>query len=450
MYRILANCVVGLGFSKRGFAAGLRRRPDLIGCDAGSSDFGPAFLGRGSDSKSELAVSRDLDIMVRGAREIGVPLVFGSVGGPGAAPHVDRFRDQLAGISQRAGIKLRVALIYADQSKTGVADAVRASRLRGLGPVPDLTVDDVMSSERIVAMMGAGPYQEALAAGADVIVAGRSTDPAIFAGGPLSRGLPLGPAWHAAKCVDKGYLATTRPADGSPVLATIDDEGFTIEPTREGSRCTVRSVSSLTMHENPDPYSVAQPSGVIDTSECKYEAVGETAVRVTGSQFRVTPPSVKLEGSRRIGHRAVAILGMRDPRLLRRLDEFLDEFRSRLGRGLDSIGLPASEYTLRFRTYGRDGVLGDVEPARPSSPHEVGLVIDVVAKSAADAKTVVSRAVPIGSRLDLLGVLGGGGNFAAPFSPNVLDGGEVYEWSVWHLMDVADENDPFSIEYVEV
>lgn len=450
MYKLLANCVVGLGFSRRGFAEGLRRRPDLIGCDAGSSDFGPAFLGRGTDSKSEPAVLRDLDIMVRGAKEIGVPLVVGSVGGAGAAPHVDRFRDQLAGIARRAGIRLRVALIYADQATSDVAAAVRAGRVRGLGPVPDLTVEDVESSERIVAMMGAGPYREALANGADVVVAGRSTDPAIFAGGPISAGLPLGPAWHAAKCVDKGYLATTRPADGSPVLATIDDDGFTIEPMRAGSRCTVRTVSSLTMHENPDPYRVAQPSGVIDTSDCRYERIGDTAVRVSGSRFEITPPSVKLEGARRIGHRAVAILGMRDPRLLARLDEFLAEFRSTLVRGLDSIGLPASAYTLRFRAYGRDAVLGEVEPARLSSPHEVGLVIDVVAKSLADAKTVVSRAVPIGSRLDFLGVLGGGGNFAAPFSPNVLDGGEVYEWSVWHLMDVADENEPFSIEYVEV
>ncbi len=450
MYRMLANCVVGLGFSRRGFAEGLRRRPDLVGCDAGSSDFGPSFLGRAADSKSDRAVTRDLDIMVRGARELGVPLVVGSAGGPGAGPNVDRLRDVLAGIAAKAGIRLRVALIYADQSREDVVAAVRAGRVRGLGPVPALTVDDVRSTDRIVAMMGAGPYQEALSHGADVVVAGRSTDPAIFAAGPILRGLPLGPAWHAAKCVDKGYLATTRPADGSPVLATIDDEGFTIEPTRTGSRCTVRTVSSLTMHENPDPYFVAQPSGVIDTTDCRYDTVGDTAVRVSGSRFTGTSPSVKLEGARRIGHRAVAILGMRDPRLLARLDDFLAEFRARLVAGLASMGLPENAYTVRFRTYGRDAVLGAVDPARPELPHEVGLVIDAVAATAADARAVVSRAVPIGSRLDFLGKLGGGGNFAAPFSPNVLDGGEVYEWSVWHLMDVADENDPFSIEYVEV
>lgn len=450
MYTLLANCVVGLGFSRRGFAEGLRRRPDLIGCDAGSSDFGPAFLGRGTDAKPEAAVLRDLDIMVRGAKEIGVPLVVGSVGGAGAAEHVDRFRDQLAGVAARAGIRLRVALIYADQDKAVLADAVRAGRVRGLGPVPELTVADVESSARIVAMMGVGPYQEALASGADVIVAGRSTDPAIFAGGPISKGLPLGAAWHASKCVDKGYLATTRPADGSPVLATIDDDGFTIEPTLAGARCTVRSVASLTMHENPNPYLVTQPSGVIDTTECRYESVGDAAVRVTGSRFQSTAPSVKLEGSRRTGHRAVTILGMRDPRLIARLDEFLDEFRARLTRGLDSIGLPESAYTLRCRAYGRDAVLGPIDPARTRQVHEVGLVLDVVARTAAEARTVLSRAVPIGSRLDFLGVLGGGGNFAAPFSPNVLDGGEVYEWSVWHLMDVTDENAPFSIEYAEV
>lgn len=49
-------------------------------------------------------------------------------------------------------------------------------------------------------------------------VAGRSTDPAIFVGVPLREGVPVEVARHAAKSIDKGYLATTRPQRGSPVL----------------------------------------------------------------------------------------------------------------------------------------------------------------------------------------------------------------------------------------
>jgi len=42
-----------------------------------------------------------------------------------------------------------------------------------------------------------------------VILAGRATDPAIFAAEALRRGGAPDQVWHAAKCVDKGYLATT-------------------------------------------------------------------------------------------------------------------------------------------------------------------------------------------------------------------------------------------------
>ena len=46
------------------------------------------------------------------------------------------------------------------------------------------------------------------------MLAGRCCDPAIFASAPLILGIPAGIAWHAAKSLDKGYLATTEPLKG--------------------------------------------------------------------------------------------------------------------------------------------------------------------------------------------------------------------------------------------
>ena len=40
------------------------------------------------------------------------------------------------------------------------------------------------------------------------------------------------------------------------------------------------------------------------------------------------------------------------------------------------------------------------------------------------------------TRLDIGGGLGGGGNFAYPFSPSLIKVGPVYEWGAWHVMDV--------------
>ena len=56
-------------------------------------------------------------------------------------------------------------------------------------------------------MMGAEPFIRALEQGADVVLAGRASDTAIFASVPLMRGFPAGLAWHAAKILECGAAA---------------------------------------------------------------------------------------------------------------------------------------------------------------------------------------------------------------------------------------------------
>jgi hypothetical protein len=71
--------------------------------------------------------------------------------------------------------------------------------------------DDVMDAgaagERFVGVMGAEPSLRALESGADVVIAGRSSDTAIFAGLPMKYGFPAGLAWHAAKILECGAAA---------------------------------------------------------------------------------------------------------------------------------------------------------------------------------------------------------------------------------------------------
>jgi hypothetical protein len=450
-YRMLANGMVGSGFSYRGFEAGLARKPDLIGCDAGTADFGPGPLGSGEQPKSRIYVERDLRLMLRGARERKVPLVIGSSGGAGGEPHLEEYRDLVLGIAHDESLHFRLALIHAEQDPAQIARELHAGRVTPLGPVPELTEEAVASSSRIVAMMGAGPLISALDSGADVILAGRCADPAIFACGPIRAGLPLAQSWHAAKSIDKGAMATTKPREGSPVLATVDENSFVVEATKANSECSVETVAGITLHENPDPWAVAQPSGVISTRSSVYTQVGSQAVRVEHSQFHpAEKPSVKLEGARLVGYRSLLIAGIRDPRLLAKLDEFLDALRTLVGRVAASVGFTDQEYTLRFLTYGRDAVLGELEPHRDSIPQEIGLIVDVVAREADTAHAIASRVGPIGSRFDFTGSLGGGANFAYPFSLPIVDMGPVYEWSLWHVLAVSDESDPFTTEWMDV
>lgn len=214
--RLLANCQVGLGFSYQGFQAGLARQPHAIGCDAGSSDFGPYYLGAGVIQKSPVAVRRDLEIMLIGARQLGVPLLIGSCGGAGGNPHLYAYVDILKEIAAAHGLHFRLAAIEADIAPATIAAKLAEGRVHPLQGVPPLAPERVGRLERAVGMMGAEPFMHALEMGADVVMAGRSTDPAIYVGVPLRAGLPTGPSWHAAKAIDKGYLATTTPTTARP------------------------------------------------------------------------------------------------------------------------------------------------------------------------------------------------------------------------------------------
>ena len=436
--RVLAVCSLGLGFSYKGLQAGLKLDPHVIACDAGSSDFGPYYLGSGVLQKSPVSLRRDLELLIEGALRLGVPFITGSVGGAGGGPHLKACVQLVKDIALDRGWRFRLAEIDCRIQPGPLKRKIEEGKVHPLDGFAPLSPADVDGMAAMVGMIGAEPYMRALDMGAQVILAGRSTDPAIFAAQPLRMGLAADQVWHAAKCVDKGYLATTRPEDGSPVLARIFPDHFTIEPTRVGSVCTVPSVASITLHENPDPFEVTQPTGVIDTHDSEYTQESETTVRVTGSRYRaVATPTIKIEGARQIGYRNILIAGLRDPRLVSRIDDFLDAYRDRIMQSARSLGISPDDFQLQFRVYGKDAVMGPLEPVKPTLSHELGLIVDVVGRTEAIAGAIATRLGPTGSRLAVGGGMMGGGNFAYPFSPSSIKVGQVFEWSAWHALEVT-------------
>ena len=451
--RILATCTLGLGFSYAGFQRGLEMAPHAIACDAGSSDFGPYFLGANVLQKAPLTIKRDLALLIEGARRLDIPFMTGSVGGAGGNFHVTGTAGITREVAAEKGLKFRMATIHAEVSKAWLVEKVRTGAVRQVGGIGELTEERIGRMERCVAMMGEHPFLRALDQGAQVILAGRSTDPAIFVAPALRAGVPAGVAWHAAKSIDKGYLATDRPSDGSPVLARIHDDHFILEPTRAGSRCTVASVAALTLHENPNPYRVAQPTGVIDTEQAVYEQIDPERVKVTGSRYLAAEgPTLKVEGVELVGYRAVLMTGIRDPRVLERIDEYLQTYRSLLQRAARSMSLTEDDYTIQFRVYGRDAILGKLETAQGVTGHEIGLLVEVVGRTTEICDAMGSRLGPTGTRLDINNNLGGGGVFAYPFSPSLVKMGPVYTWSAWHIVDTseAEMEQIFAVEIEDV
>src|SRR6185295_2699274 len=85
-----ASGQLGYGIPTPAFNAGLERKPHLIGCDMGSIDPGPYYLGSGELATAPGQTRRDLRKVMLGARQLDIPLVIGSAGSAGAQPHLDK------------------------------------------------------------------------------------------------------------------------------------------------------------------------------------------------------------------------------------------------------------------------------------------------------------------------------------------------------------------------
>src|SRR5580692_12567953 len=121
-----ASGQLGYGIPTPAFNAGLARQPDLIGCDMGSIDIGPTYLGKGEMATSPVATRRDLRKVLTGARQLDVPLVIGSAGSAGAAPHLDATLAIVRDIARAEGLHFRLGVLRADMPRDLLRKAVHA------------------------------------------------------------------------------------------------------------------------------------------------------------------------------------------------------------------------------------------------------------------------------------------------------------------------------------
>ena len=84
-----ASGQLGFGIVQESFERGLERKPHFIGCDMGSIDPGPFYLGSGQMAAPRDMVRRDLEMVLKAARQLNVPLIIGSAGTAGAKPHLE-------------------------------------------------------------------------------------------------------------------------------------------------------------------------------------------------------------------------------------------------------------------------------------------------------------------------------------------------------------------------
>nr|WP_111298013.1 acyclic terpene utilization AtuA family protein [Paracoccus saliphilus] len=442
---LVPSGVLGLGFDRKALDRGVAARPDIICIDGGSTDSGPFSLGAGQSKYSRAATKSEWRALMQARAQAGVPLVIGTAGTCGTDSTVDWMHDITVELARELGQDLRIARLYSSQPVSRVAQAVAQGRVTPLSPAPDLRLDDLTN---IVALAGAEQIQAALATGADIVIAGRTTDTATIAALPLLRGDAAGGVWHGAKIAECGALCSTNPTSGV-ILVDFDGTGFTVEPLAEGARCTPHSVSAHMLYENSDPFRLFEPGGYLDVTGAHYSALDDRRVRVQGSAWVPGPYTVKLEGARIAGYQTTILAILRDAHYARNAQAWVDRLTGFLQAEIHSrMELSPGDYGLEFRLIGVNGALGALEN-RSGDPVEVGVLGLITAKTQAEAAEIGKLINPFVLHYPLTDdeELP---TFAFPYSPATTDRGALYEFALNHVMALEDPMSAFRIEVTEI
>ena len=414
--------MLGYGFPIDHFKLGLAQKPHAITIDSGSTDSGPQKLGLGEMTCSREAYVKDIEVLLAAQHEHRIPLLISSAGGDGTNLHVDAFRDIIVEIAKKRGWRFKLARIYADIDKGHIARELKAGR--------------------------AEPFCKALdeSEGVDVIVSGRSYDPSPTAAMSIRAGFDPALAWHMGKIMECGALCA-EPV-GRNVMGWLRRDHFEIEPLNPAERCTTASVAAHTLYEKTHPFLLAGPGGTLDLSHCKYEQVSERRVRVSGSRFEPSRHyTVKLEGAKTAGWRSIFIAGARDPIFIAQIDEILAKVIAATRDYFAEV--PLESYQIISHIYGKNGVMGDLEPVKTPA-HELCIILEVAAATQSLATAICGKARTSLMHAPYPGRIATAGNLASPFTPLEIPLGQACAFNVYHLMKVDSPTDLFPIRVEEV
>lgn len=437
-FRVLSpTAILGYGFPESSFLKGMERKPHLIAVDAGSTDPGPYYLGAGKAFTDRAFVKRDLRYMLREGVKNNIPVVVGTAGGSGASVHLEWCRQIVLEIAREEKLSFKMGVIASDVSKETVKKALRDGRISPLACVHELTESLVDETTYLVAQIGVEPIIEALKMGCNVVLAGRCYDPACFAALPVMLGYDEGLALHMGKILECAAIAATPGSGADCALGILKKDSFILEALSPKRKFTCESAAAHTLYEKSDPYHLPGPGGSINLDDCSFTDIGDGRVEVKGSRFEPTPKYlIKLEGSRPIGYRSISIAGTRDPIMIAGIDKILAELKQQLREM--SPDVDRSEQ-LFFHIYGKNGVMGPLEPDTKAVSHELCIVIEALCPTQEEADTVCSVARSTLLHYGYAGRISTAGNLAFPFSPSDIKMGQVYEFSLYHLMDPAGE-----------
>lgn len=417
------------------FHLGVAEKPDFIAADSGSDDIGPVPLGHDICASPKAWQEHDLEEMLLAARKLGVPMMIGSAGDTGTNSRVDMYLEIIRSLAKKHNLApFKLGWFYSEVDKEYVRAKIRGgSPVRGLDARPDLDETELDATDRIVAMAGVHPFLKLLDEGCDVIIGGRCSDSAIFAAAALHRGFPEAQAYYLGKVLECASFCAEPYGAKETVMGWIEGEKVLVTAMSPEQRCTIASVAGHAMYERSNPFHEYVAGGLLDMTDCVYEQVSEKTTGVTGMKFIPAEEfRVKLEGSGKVGERYVGMAGIRDPYTIANIDRVIDWARQQC---IDRFG--ETGWELHYTVYGRDGVMGPMEPKRDTPAHELGIMVQGVAptKEMAEEVTITGTRQLFYARLpDVKGTAGG---VAFPLD-EVLPASPAYRWTLNHTMAVSD------------
>ena len=431
-----------LGFAPirdESFQLGVLAGPDIIAADSGSDDIGPGPLGSDTSTSPEDWQRHDLELMLVASRKLGVPMIIGSSGDTGSNSRVDLY----VRIIQELAIKhqmpaFRIGYFYSEVDKAWLRQQMaQGETIEGLDGYAALTEAELDATERVVAMAGVHPFVELLRQGADVIIGGRSSDAALFAAPAIFHGFDDDRAYYLGKVLECASFCAEPYGGKETVMGEISHADVLVTAMSPLQRCTVASVAGHAMYERSNPFEEFFAGGKLDMTDCVYEQISEKTTRITGSRFIPSPKvRVKLEGAGKVGERFVGICGIRDPYTITNVDRVIEWARTQVRARFGTSG-----YELHYNVYGRDGVMGDLEPLRDQPGHELCIMVQGVAPTAKMAEEVTMIGLRQMFYARLPDVKGTAGSVSFPLD-EVLHASPAYRWTLNHTVAV---NDPMEL-----
>lgn len=422
-------------FDVESFHLGLQRDPHMVGADAGSNDVGPYGLGADRCYFPREWVKHDLRHLLLAARSRNIPMAIGTAGHMGTDNGVEYHAELIREIAAEEGLgPFRMAKIYTELDKETLRQKVREGKVSSLDDSPELTDAAIDATDHAVAVIGVEPYIEAYKQGADVVIAGRSCDDAIFASYPIFKGFDKALAIHLGKVLECASVAGTPYMARHTMMGVIRRDAILFEPMSPKQVCTPVSVAAHSMYEESHPHYHRIPGGIVHLSGCTFTQYDPRTVEVRGARLEEVPLRLKVEGAGFAGYRFVGIVGVRDPLTIANLDTFIEYARNRVRKNRPDLQ-EGVDYQLHVHAYGAGAVMEAREAPRTAPPTEVGIVVEAVARDEAVARTVCRMFRKTLMVAEYPGQKATTGK-AAVLADEELKGMDSYQWTVYHTMEV--------------